>query len=92
MLIYVAFLIFAGPDASIAELTDFSCAAQLSRKAEVYLPDDDLKPRYNGVSKIKKRNFFDICKKKNDPETETICLPNPMIGFGVPSLQRESIN
>ncbi|CAA2999691.1 DNA (cytosine-5)-methyltransferase DRM2-like isoform X1 [Olea europaea subsp. europaea] len=43
MLIYVASLIFAGPESSIAELTDFSCAAQLSRKAEVYLPDDDLK-------------------------------------------------
>ncbi|CAI9758584.1 unnamed protein product [Fraxinus pennsylvanica] len=81
-----------GPEASIAELTDFICAAQLSREADVYLPDDDLKPRYNGVSKIKKRKFFDICKKKNDPETETIRLPNPMIGFGVPSLQHESVN
>ncbi|XP_022873440.1 DNA (cytosine-5)-methyltransferase DRM2-like isoform X2 [Olea europaea var. sylvestris] len=81
-----------GPEASVVELTDFICAAQLSREADVYLPDDDLKPRYNGVCKIKKRKFFEICKKKNDPETETIRLPNPMIGFGVPSLQLESIN
>ncbi|CAA2997115.1 DNA (cytosine-5)-methyltransferase DRM2-like [Olea europaea subsp. europaea] len=81
-----------GPEASVVELTDFICAAQLSREADVYLPDDDLKPRYNGVCKIKKRKFFEICKKKNDPETETIRLPNPMIGFGVPSLQLESIS
>ncbi|KAL2500064.1 DNA (cytosine-5)-methyltransferase DRM2 [Abeliophyllum distichum] len=81
-----------GPEASIVELTDFICAAQLSREEDIYLPDDDLKPRYNGTSKIKKRKFFEICKKKNDPDTETIRLPNPMIGFGVPSLQPENIN
>ncbi|KAK4426139.1 DNA (cytosine-5)-methyltransferase DRM2 [Sesamum alatum] len=82
-----------GPEASVAVLTDFICAAQMAREEDCYLPEDDLKPKhlYNGSSKNKKRKFLEMCRKKNVIE-ETIRLPNPMIGFGVPSQQPEHIN
>ncbi|KAL0381735.1 UNVERIFIED_CONTAM: DNA (cytosine-5)-methyltransferase DRM2 [Sesamum angustifolium] len=82
-----------GQEASVAVLTDFICAAQMAREEDCYLLEDDLKPKhlYNGNSTNKKRKFYEICRKKNVIE-ETIRLPNPMIGFGVPSQQPEHIN
>ncbi|KAK4409933.1 DNA (cytosine-5)-methyltransferase DRM2 [Sesamum angolense] len=79
--------------ASVAVLTDFICAAQMAREEDCYLLEDDLKPKhlYNGNSTNKKRKFYEMCRKKNVIE-ETIRLPNPMIGFGVPSQQPEHIN
>ncbi|KAL0395702.1 UNVERIFIED_CONTAM: DNA (cytosine-5)-methyltransferase DRM2 [Sesamum calycinum] len=82
-----------GQEASVAVLTDFICAAQMAREEDCYLLEDDLKPKhlYNGNSTNKKRKFYEMCRKKNVIE-ETIRLPNPMIGFGVPSQQPEHIN
>ncbi|KAL0431649.1 UNVERIFIED_CONTAM: DNA (cytosine-5)-methyltransferase DRM2 [Sesamum radiatum] len=80
-----------GQEASVAVLTDFICAAQMAREEDCYLLEDDLKHLYNGNSTNKKRKFYEMCRKKNVIE-ETIRLPNPMIGFGVPSQQPEHIN
>lgn len=82
-----------GQEAPVAVLTDFICAAQMAREADCYLPEDDLKPKhlYSGNSTNKKRKFYEMCRKKNVTE-ETIRLPNPMIGFGVPSQHPEHIN
>ncbi|KAM7509141.1 hypothetical protein LguiA_019594 [Lonicera macranthoides] len=82
-----------GPEASMAELTDFLCAAQMVKIEDVYLqelPDDKPKSIYNG--KHKKRRFYgrEVLKSKKqrgydrDGDNETIRLPKPMIGFGVP--------
>ncbi|KAK4417784.1 DNA (cytosine-5)-methyltransferase DRM2 [Sesamum alatum] len=82
-----------GPEASVSVLTDFICAAQVARE-ESYLHEDDLKQNRftNGNSKDKKRKFYEVCKRKNAIEEETIRLPNPMIGYGVPSQQPEHIH
>ncbi|KAL0554854.1 hypothetical protein IC582_008782 [Cucumis melo] len=84
-----------GVHSSIAELTDFISAAQISKAADVLLGDlpDRPKPKnLNGCSKLNKRRHYDYdaWKKKKprcfeDDEDETIRLPNPMIGFGVPN-------
>ncbi|XP_057791651.1 DNA (cytosine-5)-methyltransferase DRM2 [Salvia miltiorrhiza] len=80
-----------GPKALIGELSDFLCAAQMAREEDCYLPDDDLKPKHllSGSSKSKKRKFLEM--KKNVIE-ESIRLPNPMIGYGVPSMQLERVH
>ncbi|KAL3626339.1 hypothetical protein CASFOL_029888 [Castilleja foliolosa] len=81
-----------GKEASISVLTDFISAAQMSREEDCYLPNDDLKPKrvFEGSSS-KKRKYHDICRKKNVNE-DTITLPNPMIGFGIPSMQLERVH
>ncbi|KAG8384840.1 hypothetical protein BUALT_Bualt04G0160200 [Buddleja alternifolia] len=88
-----------GQEASIADLTDFIMAAQFARE-ECYQHEDDLKiPAFSsqqkhvyiGNSNKKKRKYLEMCKKKNAIEDEPIRLPNPMIGFGVPSQQPEHI-
>ncbi|KAL2552426.1 DNA (cytosine-5)-methyltransferase DRM2 [Forsythia ovata] len=73
-----------GPEASIAVLTDFISAAQVAWEDDVYLPEDDLKPKPNYNEK-RKRKFDEMSKKKIVTDKETIRLPKPMIGFGVPS-------
>nr|AID81983.1 domains rearranged methyltransferase 1 [Nicotiana benthamiana] len=81
-----------GPEASVAELTDFICAAQMARAEDVYLPED-VKPKLNhilnGSGGYKKRKMYnELCKRKKAKaifEEETIRLPKPMIGFGVPT-------
>lgn len=79
-----------GPEASVSILTDFICAAQMAREEDQYLPEDDLKRKHLviGTSKNKKRKVFEM--KKAGVE-ESIRLPNPMIGFGIPSLQPERV-
>ncbi|KAF5958691.1 hypothetical protein HYC85_005916 [Camellia sinensis] len=99
-----------GPDASIAELTDSICAAQMANTTNVRpqeLPDEHEpkpKPRpnhiYNGngtdSNGTHKRKFFESellnSKKQMEYESmimngddETIRLPIPMIGYGVPT-------
>ncbi|KAH9790777.1 hypothetical protein WN944_009841 [Citrus x changshan-huyou] len=74
-----------GPNTSIAELTDFICAAQMAKAADALLAEIEDKPRpkpSNGYHKHKKRRMLDYEKP---PIDEPIRLPNPMIGFGVPS-------
>lgn len=39
-------VIFPGPEASVAILTDFICAAQMAREEDCYLPEDDLKVNF----------------------------------------------
>ncbi|KAK4710213.1 hypothetical protein R3W88_004726 [Solanum pinnatisectum] len=78
-----------GPEASLAELTDFICAAQMARAEDPYLPED-VKPKLNhGSGGYKKRKMFNqLCKSKKPRaifDEETIRLPKPMIGFGVPT-------
>ncbi|GFP99736.1 DNA (cytosine-5)-methyltransferase drm2 [Phtheirospermum japonicum] len=81
-----------GKEASVSVLTDFILAAQMAREEDCYLPNDDLKPKrvFEGSSS-KKRKYHDICRKKNVIE-DTIRLPNPMIGFGIPSMQLERVH
>ncbi|PIN21841.1 DNA (cytosine-5-)-methyltransferase [Handroanthus impetiginosus] len=83
-----------GPEASIAVLTDFICAAQVAREEGCHMHDDDLKKNQfsNGNSKNKKRKFYEMCKSKNAIQEDTIRLPSLMIGFGVPSDQPEYIH
>ncbi|KAL3833145.1 hypothetical protein ACJIZ3_007881 [Penstemon smallii] len=83
-----------GPEASVAELTDFILAAQFAREEDCYLPEEDIKPKHlsTGNGKNKKRKFFEMSKKKNPEDDEPIRLPNPMIGFGVPTQQPERIH
>ncbi|XP_051114867.1 DNA (cytosine-5)-methyltransferase DRM2-like isoform X2 [Andrographis paniculata] len=81
-----------GPNESVSVLTDFICAAQLSREENCHL-EDDLKARFicNGSSKNKKRKLHEM-RRKNEMAEETIRLPNPMIGFGIPSMQPEKVD
>ncbi|KAL3643971.1 hypothetical protein CASFOL_011903 [Castilleja foliolosa] len=81
-----------GKEASVSVLTDFILAAQLAREDDFYLPNDDLKPKrvFEGSSS-KKRKYHDICRKKNVIE-DAIRLPNPMIGYGTPSMQLERVH
>ncbi|XP_048328077.2 DNA (cytosine-5)-methyltransferase DRM2 isoform X1 [Ziziphus jujuba] len=84
-----------GLDSSLAELTDFICAAQMAKAADAHLAEFDLeeKPRPN-ILKKRRGNDYEIWKKKKQrglesrvltEDDETIRLPNPMIGFGVPT-------
>ncbi|TMW99485.1 DNA (cytosine-5)-methyltransferase DRM2-like [Solanum pennellii] len=78
-----------GPEASVSELTDFIYAAQMARAEDPYLPED-VKPKLNhGSGGYKKRKMFNqLCKSKKPRaifDEETIRLPKPMIGFGVPT-------
>ncbi|KAK3410204.1 hypothetical protein EUGRSUZ_J02221 [Eucalyptus grandis] len=86
-----------GPDASVAELADFICAAQMSKEADALLGPEE-KPRLlNNFTKHKKRKHSncDAWSKKRRGEKkllhgdeEPIRLPNPMVGFGVPAETR----
>ncbi|KAJ8565239.1 hypothetical protein K7X08_007815 [Anisodus acutangulus] len=82
-----------GKEASLAELTDFICAAQMSRAEDPYLPED-VKPKLKHISNdsggYKKRKMFNqLCKGKKQRtifDGDPISLPKPMIGFGVPTV------
>ncbi|XP_015576174.1 DNA (cytosine-5)-methyltransferase DRM2 isoform X1 [Ricinus communis] len=87
-----------GPDANIAELTDFICAAQMAKAADASFPEEKPKIRHfdDDYPKNKKRNYaeYDMWKKKKqmkldkkllNGDDELIRLPNPMLGFGVPT-------
>ncbi|XP_062022922.1 DNA (cytosine-5)-methyltransferase DRM2-like [Rosa rugosa] len=82
-----------GHNSSLLELTDFLSAAQLAKEEDALLPLEE-KPRLKHVhtDPKKKRKIIvsDISKRKRqmghiDTDTETLCLPNPMIGFGIPT-------
>ncbi|XP_047966577.1 DNA (cytosine-5)-methyltransferase DRM2-like isoform X1 [Salvia hispanica] len=76
----------SGPETSVDGLIEFICVAQMAREQDCYLPEDGLKARHilNGSSKSKKRKLSEMKKKVME---ESIQLPNPMIGYGVPSMQ-----
>lgn len=67
-----------GDNVSIADLADFICASQIARESDEFHTDpEEQKPTQN------------IKKKRKEPRPsandQLICLPNPMIGFGVPN-------
>ncbi|KAA8530223.1 hypothetical protein F0562_004932 [Nyssa sinensis] len=89
-----------GPEASIVELTDFICAAQMAKASDACLqelPEEKPKPKhmFNDSGRHKRRTLYEyeVLKRKKqrgykkilDDDDETIRLPNPMIGFGVPT-------
>ncbi|XP_057993250.1 DNA (cytosine-5)-methyltransferase DRM2 isoform X2 [Hevea brasiliensis] len=87
-----------GPDATIAELTDFICAAQMAKAADASFPEEKPKLKHfdDDYPKHKKRSYYeyDLWKRKQrmklekrmlHGDDELLRLPNPMIGFGVPT-------
>ncbi|KAL6960578.1 DNA (cytosine-5)-methyltransferase [Sarracenia purpurea var. burkii] len=77
-----------GPDSSVAELTDFICAAQMAKAADAYLQElPEVKPKRklfeNELWKRRKQRGYE--KRLMYEDGETIRLPNPMIGYGVPT-------
>lgn len=81
-----------GPEASIAELTDFISAAQMAKTEDVFFEEEKPKLPLRLNADFKKRKLYDleIWKRKKrkglvSEEDEGLRLPNPMIGFGVPT-------
>uniref|UniRef100_A0A2P2KN91 DNA (cytosine-5-)-methyltransferase n=2 Tax=Rhizophora mucronata TaxID=61149 RepID=A0A2P2KN91_RHIMU len=86
-----------GPDATIADLTEFIDVAQMAKAEDASFSADKPKPKNLdcGNSKQKKRSMleYDMWKRKKqrlgdgflDGDDEPLRLPNPMIGFGVPN-------
>ncbi|ONH90178.1 hypothetical protein PRUPE_8G038800 [Prunus persica] len=83
----------AGLDSTVVELTDFICAAQMARAEDAHLPLEE-KPRLNHAYKKRKLLEYELLKKKKlmrlgnktiDEDDEAVHLPNPMVGFGIPS-------
>ncbi|KAE8670840.1 DNA (Cytosine-5)-methyltransferase DRM1/2 isoform 4 [Hibiscus syriacus] len=77
------------PNSSIAELTDFICAAQMAKAANTLLSGEDKKPLCNDPN-YKKRQNSDQITQRTLPEDaigspylyyEQIHLLNPMIGL-----------
>ncbi|KAJ4960650.1 hypothetical protein NE237_020560 [Protea cynaroides] len=86
-----------GPDSSIMELTDFISAAQMAKAADAQMREHQPGPSHvqTAPRKDKKRQHFDnerwerkrqrgYEKRILDEDEDTVRLPNPMIGFGVP--------
>ncbi|XP_027185606.1 DNA (cytosine-5)-methyltransferase DRM1-like [Coffea eugenioides] len=88
-----------GPDASIAVLTDFICAAQIARAEAPDLPAE-IKPKANYTcsqnGKLKRRLYAELDNRKKQrgmvgEDSEMIRLPKPMVGFGLPTDDQSSI-
>ncbi|XP_027357995.1 DNA (cytosine-5)-methyltransferase DRM2 isoform X2 [Abrus precatorius] len=85
-----------GANSSLVELIDFIGVAQMAKAEDALLPPEE-KLQYNDYAKSNKRRFYDhevlgrkkprVCEKKilNEDDEEALHLPNPMIGFGVPT-------
>ncbi|KAE8690215.1 DNA (Cytosine-5)-methyltransferase DRM1/2 isoform 4 [Hibiscus syriacus] len=79
-----------GPDSSIAELTDFICAAQMAKATDALLSGEDRKPLCNDPNYKKRQNpSYDFWKRKKQRKLEkkfineddyAVHLLNPMIG------------
>ncbi|KAK8716081.1 hypothetical protein V6N13_043400 [Hibiscus sabdariffa] len=87
-----------GPDSTIEELTDFICAAQMAKAADALFPIEDQKPLSNDSNHKKRRNWsYDLLVRKKkkklekrfDEDAGAVQLPNPMIGFGVPTESKQ---
>nr|XP_011466748.1 PREDICTED: DNA (cytosine-5)-methyltransferase DRM2-like [Fragaria vesca subsp. vesca] len=85
-----------GPSSSLVELTDFLSAAQLVKEEDLdALFSLEETPRLEHVhthdpKKKRKVTVSDILKRKRQrghicTDDETLRLPNPMIGFGIPT-------
>ncbi|PWA98114.1 domains rearranged methyltransferase 2 [Artemisia annua] len=80
-----------GPNASIAELTDFITAAQMAKTEAAFFEEE--KPKVFVNPKLKRKMYQEALKRKKQKgplteEEEVIRIPKPMIGFGVPSESR----
>ncbi|KAI5430899.1 hypothetical protein KIW84_035149 [Lathyrus oleraceus] len=87
-----------GPNSSLEELVDFISVAQLVKSKDALLPPED-KPQCNRHAKPRKRSLYEsevMGRKKKpkvfekrtceeDDEAQAIHLPNPMVGFGIPT-------
>ncbi|KAH8519214.1 hypothetical protein H0E87_000854 [Populus deltoides] len=79
-----------GTEATISELADFICAAQIAKAEDAFFAEDEKKPKH--LDKQKKRSFLEseVLEKKRQKglengDDEGVRLPNPMVGFGVPT-------
>ncbi|XP_044492706.1 DNA (cytosine-5)-methyltransferase DRM2-like [Mangifera indica] len=93
-----------GPDAQIAELTDFISAAELEKELDVQtreLPEEEVEKSHSQPEKLdfpgnKKRKFYkDKSQGSGDllrsPKKQRLNIPKPMIGFGVPDEPRHTV-
>ncbi|XP_024974277.1 DNA (cytosine-5)-methyltransferase DRM2-like [Cynara cardunculus var. scolymus] len=81
-----------GPEATIAELTDFIGAAQMAKTEDVFFEEEKPKISIGANGGLKKRKLYELelWKRKKrkgliNEEDDVLRLPNPMIGFGVPT-------
>ncbi|WCJ24423.1 DNA (cytosine-5)-methyltransferase DRM2 [Euphorbia peplus] len=87
-----------GSNAPIGELTDFLCAAQMAKAADALEEKPSIKQFDDDYPKNRKRSLYayDMWKKRKqiklekkrlrgDGDDEMLRLPNPMIGFGLPT-------
>ncbi|XP_019100555.1 PREDICTED: DNA (cytosine-5)-methyltransferase DRM1-like isoform X2 [Camelina sativa] len=77
-----------GEDASVEEVVNYICAAQMARQFDDFFAQQDKKEL---ITNSKKRRVYnEPQRRKRKPNTamandELIRLPNPMTGFGVPN-------
>ncbi|GAB4846736.1 DNA (cytosine-5-)-methyltransferase [Ancistrocladus abbreviatus] len=86
-----------GPGSSIEELANFIFAAQMARADDDSYADPVKEQKqkflYRDYAKHKKRKMLEYKLERkrhrgeSDPNDEPIRLPNPMVGFGVPTEQ-----
>ncbi|KAM5578864.1 DNA (cytosine-5)-methyltransferase DRM2 [Rosa sericea] len=83
-----------GLSSSLLELTDFLSAAHLAKAEDALLPLEEkpgLKHLHTDYPKKKRKLLVDeVSKRKRQnrligEDNETVRLPNPMIGFGIPT-------
>ncbi|PWA98113.1 domains rearranged methyltransferase 2 [Artemisia annua] len=78
-----------GPDASVVDLIEFITAAQMAKTEAVFFEEEKPKIFVNMELKRKQNQEALERNKKKGPlaeQDDVIRLPNPMIGFGVPSI------
>ncbi|XP_054809543.1 DNA (cytosine-5)-methyltransferase DRM2 isoform X2 [Prosopis cineraria] len=91
-----------GVDASLAELTDFICAAQMAKAADALMAPEEKVPRCGDHTNKKKRSYYerevlgrkkprDSEKRTSNEDDEMLHIPKPMYGFGVPTDETFSI-
>ncbi|KAL4581611.1 hypothetical protein LXL04_006134 [Taraxacum kok-saghyz] len=78
------------PDAPIGDLTDFIDVARLAKTEAEFFEEEKPKPLFTLNPKLKRKKLLETYKTKKQKgqlteEDDLIRLPNPMIGFGVPS-------
>ncbi|OIW14336.1 hypothetical protein TanjilG_25122 [Lupinus angustifolius] len=90
-----------GPKSSLEELVDFISAAQVVKAEDVLLPSEDQSRYVDNAKLKKQRYYkYEVLGRKkprirekkilnneddDDDDDEVLHLPNPMIGFGVPT-------
>ncbi|CAI8594517.1 unnamed protein product [Vicia faba] len=88
-----------GPNSSLEELVDFISVAQLVKSEDALLPPEEKVPQCNGHTKPRKRSLYEyevlgrkrpkVLEKRtscdDEDEAQALHLPNPMVGFGIPT-------